>query len=181
MFNQIPQIDLPHQPPGPEPFRTVPISIEHQLQSEWCWAAVAVAINALLPRSPGMTQCTIASQMTGGDCCNDGESDICNQPKDLADVLHLMGFDVQIGDVKSVEELADRIARKCAVAVRVSWPDGSGHFLLVTGVEDVQNLTEIKDILIADPIYGSGVCSYQDLQTDYLKQGGIWSNTYFPE
>ncbi|MFM0125909.1 papain-like cysteine protease family protein [Paraburkholderia sp. RL18-101-BIB-B] len=181
MLLQITQIDLPHQPPASEPFRTVPISVDPQLHSEWCWAAVAAGINAYLRHTTDLTQCGIASLVTGGQCCKNGNGSVCNQPEDLNDVLTLIGFAVEPLETVSVEELADRIDRKCAIAVRVRWPDDSGHFLLLTGVEDAQNPSSIKDILVADPIYGSGVCSYQDLQTDFLKQGGVWSNTYFPE
>ncbi|MEI5996296.1 hypothetical protein H3V53_03460 [Paraburkholderia bengalensis] len=178
MLPQIPQIDLPFQPPSSRPFRKLKISVDPQIQSEWCWAAVAAAINTSFGGPGSLTQCAIASQVTGGECCDNGDSSVCNQPQDLKVVLTFLGFNVECTGAVSVEKLSDQVDKERAIPVRVRWSDGGAHFLLVTGVEDVPNPSTIKDILVSDPIYGSGVCAFEDLQTNFLKNGGVWSNTY---
>jgi hypothetical protein len=56
-------------------------TMQHQLQSEWCWAAVSVSVAHYYDARSPWTRCKMVNAQTGNTtCCENGGSDACNQP-----------------------------------------------------------------------------------------------------
>ena len=57
-------------------------SIQKQLQTQWCWAAVSTSVSLYFNRSSTWTQCTVANKnLKRSDCC--GSPSNCNTPSVL--------------------------------------------------------------------------------------------------
>src|SRR3954451_21309274 len=67
--------------------RSVPLAMERQKRSEWCWAAVSVSVNKLLRPESQHTQCDIAGSVLQQKCCDSPAPRECNQPHTLHPVL----------------------------------------------------------------------------------------------
>src|SRR5579872_199896 len=80
-------------PPKVKNAQAAVFSMQQQLESEWCWAAVAQAIKTFFSPNSAITQCTIAQpvltmeqHITGAtNCCENPTA--CNVPATLQDAL----------------------------------------------------------------------------------------------
>jgi hypothetical protein len=72
--------------------RTLPISVQHQLQSNWCWAACATSTSGFYDPATTWGQCRVVNAELGNaGCCEDGGSGDCNIPWYLDRVLRRTG------------------------------------------------------------------------------------------
>src|SRR5204863_1759343 len=54
-------------------------SMQHQQQTNWCWAAVSTSVALFFNPSSGWTQCAVANgELNRNDCCGAGASGPCN-------------------------------------------------------------------------------------------------------
>ena len=161
--------------PGEDPALAVlDFTMQHQLQSEWCWAATSVSVAHYYDAHSSWTQCQMVNAQTGHTtCCQDGSSSDCNQPGYLDDALTRCGhLSSDTGGTTAINEVLDDLASGNPVCIRIGWSGGGGHFIAATGAED-------PDIMIVDdPIYGHSVLSYNTLANDY-QGSGSWTNWYY--
>src|SRR5262245_35787098 len=68
------------------------LTVEHQQQTNWCWAAVSNSVSRYYDPSSTWSQCTIANAELGhSSCCTNGGSAACNQPWFLDRALTRVG------------------------------------------------------------------------------------------
>jgi hypothetical protein len=116
---------------------TVPVELDGQEQSNWCWAATTQMIAAYFGVS--RTQCTIANKyfgfpLLGIDCCNPSyASTTCNQ----GGWWNLTSFGFTETDSNKAlpfDQLSAEFASSRPVAFAWKYKDGkSGHALVATG------------------------------------------------
>src|SRR5215469_8109149 len=70
---------------------TLAFNMQHQNQTQWCWAAVTASIAGYY-RNGAWTQCRVVNDQLGQTgCCSDGSSSECNQPWYLDKALRRVG------------------------------------------------------------------------------------------
>lgn len=156
----------------------LPLTMEPQAQTNWCWAAVASSVgNFLQDENPAgnLSQCEVAAAVLAGkDCCNDPDS--CNVDKLLEDALNAVGH--MNGQPFSGPTTFDSVKTLTSppysvpIGVRVAI-GADGHFLLIVGFLDDD---ERQWIHTADSCYGPGTYDINEFASSY--QGATWTNTY---
>src|SRR6266567_5937703 len=119
-------------PPGAS--KTLAFVVQHQNQTNWCWAAVTASIAAYY-RNQGWSQCGVVNDRLGQVmCCQDGSSAICNQPwyldQALSRVGHLANY---ISAPLSMQQIQSEIDAGRVIGVRIGWMNGGGHFITIRG------------------------------------------------
>jgi len=142
---------------------------------EWCWAAVSVSIEALYDKNTPWTECKIAQAELGLSCCDSAEQ--CNQVFRLDPPLHLLGRlrGKPISRTLTFEEIKTEIDAGRPVAVRVGWPAGGGHFLVICGYDFTPS--GVQQVLLGDPFYGDSRTAYDLFCTSY-QGSGTWTDTF---
>jgi len=150
--------------------------MQHQQQTNWCWAAVSTSVALYYDPLSNWTQCTVANGELGrSDCCGTGASTSCNVYGYLDSALSRVGhLDHMDGSVAGFQAVDDEIDAGRPVGIRVAWSGGGAHFLAIIGyLEDVQNY-----VAVDDPIYGKSDVSYDTLRTSY-QGSGTWTHSYY--
>jgi hypothetical protein len=147
-------------------------TMQHQEQTEWCWAAVSASVNLYFHPTSGQTQCAVANAAMGqSTCCQDGSTPQCNQPWFLDQVLQIVGdlkaWSAGKAALPTVKREIDRCRPFC---LRIAWNGGGGHFVAVYGYSN-------KRLNIGDPWYGNSVVTY-GLFPDTYQGGGSWTDNY---
>ncbi len=153
----------------------LPFTMQHQTQTNWCWAAVSTSMSHFYNGASTWTQCLTANQQLGQTtCCVTPGSSSCNQGGYLDKAMTTMGnLDAWQGGTVPVTTLNGDVLRSLPVGVRVAWSGGGAHFIGVTGSVNSSGLVHVQD-----PIYGTSDIVYNTLATKY--QGtGSWTHTYF--
>jgi len=154
-------------------------TMQDQSQTLWCWAATTVSVSAYYDPQSDWTQCTMVNaekELT--TCCRDGSSDACNQenvldkPLSRADVLDhkqrgSVGYDV----------IREEIDAGRALALRIRWSGGGGHFVVIEGYQSFGD--EWVAIDDPDPGYTAVDLSFSALTGGMYRQTGSWTHTYF--
>ena len=161
----------------------MPIVMPMQLEPNWCWAAVTVSVNGLFSPGSILSQCDVArpvllaeSQIHPSvDCCTN--RDKCNIPAYLQDGLSWAGnlSHVEHACVDFVGVTTELDAGR-PVGVRIQWPDGGGHFLLIDGYREFSS--GANQVHVADPYYGPSYVLYSSLVNGY-QDDGVWTDTFF--
>ena len=110
--------------PGEDPALAVlDFTMQHQLQSEWCWAATSVSVAHYYDAHSSWTQCQMVNAQTGHTtCCQDGSSSDCNQPGYLDDALTRCGhLSSDTGGTTAINEVLDDLASGNPVCIRIGW------------------------------------------------------------
>src|SRR4051794_20373658 len=109
----------------------MPFVIQTQKQDQWCWAAVSATVDQYFDAQTTSSQCSIAQQVLGNDCC--GAMEPCNQPYFLDEALKKVGRlrEVRPGFL-SFEQAKAEIQKGFPIGVRIGWFGGGGHFLLIS-------------------------------------------------
>src|SRR5262249_3004010 len=125
-------------------------AMQHQLQTQWCWAAVSASVTAL--HQQPMTQCAIVNLTRSlNSCCQSGSSSSCNQPWYLDQALLKTGTLARMtAQYLPWSQLRSEIDAGKPVGVRMGWPNGGGHFLAVSGYD-----AQLGIIAVADPWFGN--------------------------
>jgi hypothetical protein len=159
--------------PAPRCSNPLAFVMQHQQQTQWCWAAVAVSVNLYYHPGSGWTQCKLANTALGqATCCVNGATPACNQPWYLDKALQIVG------------DLASWNAGKAALAavkseingcrpfcLRIGWNGGGGHFVAIYGHSG-------SNINIGDPWYGNSIQNYPSFPGTY-HGGGTWTHDYY--
>jgi hypothetical protein len=165
--------------------------VEHQIEDNWCWAAVAVSIHNFLnppaaPATPLQDQGQLATQVLladgqipAGVRC-DRTPGLCDYPGRLDEALAATGNLRKVFPNNHLDypSLKACINKDLPVAARIVWRGGSAHFIVLDGYTELAN----GDVLISvqDPLYGPSLQYYGDLINDYPPGGG-WQDTFIPK
>ncbi|MFE6776913.1 papain-like cysteine protease family protein [Streptomyces sp. NPDC057702] len=154
---------------------TLPFTMQKQVKSNWCWAAVAASAATFYNGSTPWTQCRVAnSNLNRGDCCGSPAGDPCNVTSVLDRPLTIVNcFDRMVNASVPESDAVTEIVRNHPLCLRVRWSDGSGHFLAIVGYGE-----SVGVVFVDDPIYGSAAILYSVLRTRY-QGSGTWTHSYF--
>jgi Papain-like cysteine protease AvrRpt2 len=167
-------------------------NMQSQDETDWCWAAVAVSINAYLDPpadplgGPTWTQQSLATQVLAQELqwnpavdCSADPNEECDRPAGLNDALSITGNLMQGGyrsncflDFASLQKWMDQ---QLPVGARILWPGGGAHFIALAGYQ-VFASGEQK-VVVQDPLYGPSVQDYSSLRGQYVYHGS-WNDTY---
>ena len=168
--------------------RTVPLAMERQKRSEWCWAAVSVSVNKLFRPNSDHTQCEIAGSVLQQPCCGPEQPRECNQPHTLHPVLgrlHLLAGEpirkpLPFGDIQK------EIDAGRPICVLIKWLDdkgevsGRGHFIAISGYRVTPRGNQF--VSIADPFFGNSEIGYSQFRAEaggYRDGSGVWFASFF--
>jgi hypothetical protein len=159
--------------------------VEHQQQTQWCWAAVSNSVSHFYDAGSTWTQCSIVNAELGqSTCCTNGSSSACNKSwyldKALTRVGCLLTWASGTLSFATVKSLINGGRPPCA---RQGWSGGGGHFMAVACYfEGILGLlarsgSTAKRLRISDPWYGDSVVDYDVFVSGY--QGtGSWTHSY---
>lgn len=150
---------------------------QHQQQTQWCWAATSVSINAYYNPATAWTQCSLVNAEYGrNDCCGAaGSGADCNRPwyPDLA--LRRMGnLNQYLNRSLSLVEVGGEMYKSAPIGVGTYWIGGGGHAVVIKG-RFVSGGVEY--VSIADPWDGDSDVTYDNFKNRY-KNSGTWGTTY---
>jgi len=161
------------------------LAVEHQQQTNWCWAAVSNSVSHFYDAASTWTECSIVDAELGqSTCCTNGSSAACNQSwyldKALTRVGRLQSWASGTLTFASVQSLINNGRPPCA---RQGWSGGGGHFMGITcyfegllGKWSGAGSTA-KRLRITAPWYGDSVVDYTVFVSGY--QGtGSWTHSY---
>jgi hypothetical protein len=163
--------------------------IEQQEQSEWCWAAVAASLAKFFDpcdvcsKRTLFQQCQIATRVLSPlsppppapklDCC--GDPTPCNIPQVLAEVLKAIGmWRTTLDRPLTFDEVQQEIDADRPVCVRIEWPDGGGHAVVIRGYRVLAS--GALQVYVADPLYPSSLVDFDEFTFSYYGDGK-WTET----
>jgi len=154
-------------------------NMQHQQQTEWCWAAVATSLALYYDPGSTWTQCSVANAMLPGrDCCGADASGACNAPMSLTNTLQTtIGHLVRkIPKAATFVEAQGEVDGGRPLGVRTAWggDDNNAHLLMIIGYHPLFDMLGVDD-----PLYGKSDVDYTAFCTDYQNAGGVWNRTYF--
>jgi hypothetical protein len=165
--------------------------VQTQLASNWCWAAVAVSINAFLDppnplAGPAWTQASLANQLLGKKapgCIANPIPGSCNKPERLDVALTITRNMMPDGYLTNQHLTFDCIQNwvnvQLPLGARITWFGGGAHFIALDGCKVMSNgqrMVHVQDPSFS-PASSPGLWDYDALVEDYLEQG-YWSDTY---
>ncbi len=174
-------------PPKPK-LKTAQINIfsmQQQLESEWCWAAVAQAIKTFFSPTAELTQCRIAQPVltveqsiaAATNCCENPAA--CNVPATLQDALNVtQNLNKIVDSSVPFDQVKSELTDGHPIGVRIQWSNGQAHFIAIDGYREFSS--GAQQVLVADPLMPNGSASYiyyEDL-VDFYDQDGAWSATF---
>jgi hypothetical protein len=147
-------------------------TMQHQQQTQWCWAAVTSSVAAYY-QNPGWSQCRVVNDRLGQTaCCVSGASPTCNRPWYLDQALDRVGeLGNYIASPLTLGQLRSEIDAGHPVGVRIGWSNGGGHFVAIGGYSGA----EIVDV--QDPWFGQSSVDYFVFRTNY-QGSGRWTHSY---
>jgi Papain-like cysteine protease AvrRpt2 len=153
-------------------------TMQHQLQTNWCWAAVSTSVSHYYDSSSTWTQCAVANAELGQTtCCANGGSSACNQSWYLDKALARTGNFVSWSGPADFSSVDTEIDAGRPVGVRIGWSGGGGHFVVIAGYDEAL-LARTDYVAIADPWYGSSDVAWDTFKTSY-QGSGTWTHTFY--
>ncbi len=154
----------------------LPLSVPHQEQDNWCWAATSDGVAHYYDASTTWTQCGIANADLGRtDCCGGGAAGACNVYGFLDQALSTVGhFDHMAGGAADFQTVDHEIDARRPMGVRVAWSGGGAHFVAIGGYRE----RPVQYVHVEDPFYGPSDVPYSTLQNGY-QGSGTWTHSYW--
>ena len=151
--------------------------MQHQQQTNWCWAAVATSVALYYDPASTWTQCAVANGELGRtDCCGTGASGPCNVYGYLASSLTRVGhLDHWAAGTATFAQVGTEIDAGRPLGVRTAWSGGGAHFLAIVGYRLIFDM-----LAVDDPWYGKSDVSYSAFSTNY-QGSGTWTHCYYTE
>lgn len=152
--------------------------MQHQIQTNWCWAAVSVSTSLFYNAGSGWTTCLLVNQELGQtDCCYNGGNSRCNKLWYLQRALQRTGnLDYWAVGVIAFFEIQQKINGVRPLAVRIGWNGGGGHFVIIDGYDDTDGRQMLS---VKDPWYGDSYnYSYYSFSNNY-QGSGHWTHSFF--
>jgi hypothetical protein len=152
--------------------------MQHQLHSNWCWAAVATSVALFYDPNSQWTQCGVVNRTKGKrGCCGKGVSRDCNSIGHLQKTLQLVGHgrrpSYHRGKILFSRAWQEIDAGR-PIGVRTQWRGSKiGHVLAIIGYHRGLEL-----LTVADPHYGRSHVHYRVFCRDY-RGSGEWTRSYY--
>jgi hypothetical protein len=168
----------------------LPFSIQTQLESNWCWAAVAVSIyDFFAPGSGTWTQNALATTLLkqqghkSANCEEHPSGHVCNRPEPLDAALKITGNlrdkGAHFNQYLSFECIQNWISAQLPLGARIVWRGGGAHFIAFDGYKVTTSGRKL--VHVGDPASnanaGPGFHDYEHVVEDY-EQAGYWNDTY---
>lgn len=152
-------------------------SMQHQQQTNWCWAAVSTSVALFYDPASSWTQCAVANGELGrNDCCGTGASGPCNVYGFLGSSLTRVGhFDHSTGSSSTFATVRTEINAGRPLGVRTAWSGGGAHFLCIIGYRVFEEM-----LAVDDPWYGKSDVDYATFGSSY-QGSGSWTHSYFTQ
>jgi len=160
-------------------WRRLAFTMQHQQQTQWCWAAVSTSVSLYYDTSSTWTQCTVVNAELGQTtCCQNGSTSACNQPWYLDLALQRTGnLDAVSGGTTSFADVRTQIDAGRLLGARIGWSGGGGHFAVIEGYKPGPG---DQRVAVDDPWYGASDITYNTFASSY--QGtGSWTHSYTTE
>jgi hypothetical protein len=151
-------------------------TMQHQQQTNWCWAAVATSVTLFYSSAGTWTQCSLVNAELGQTtCCTDGSTSQCNQAWYLDLALTRVGnLDHVAGGSIALSGVEQEIDAGRLVGVRIGWSGCGGHFVALEGYQE----GGAGFVYVEDPWYGPSYVGYDTFRSMY-QGSGSWTHTYF--
>ncbi len=147
------------------------VAVPVQARTRWCWAAIAVGLEAYYGRT-ARSQAALAHELLAGDA--GAHAPDLDRELELDRALSAVGcFGHWSPGKPTLARLRFELNLGRPVAARVEWHGGGGHYVLVTGHD-----TRGDDLLIADPRHGLARVSYAGFPRSY-ERGGTWTESFW--
>lgn len=156
--------------------RALKLSVQHQLQTNWCWAACASSASGLFDPATTWGQCAVVNAELGqSTCCQDGSTGSCNIPWYLDRALGRTGnYRSKSTGAVPLSKVRAEIDAGRPVGARIGWRGGGGHFVMLTGYRQAAGVEEVD---VQDPWTGRSSLPIDVFKTNYKSQG-TWTHTY---
>jgi Papain-like cysteine protease AvrRpt2 len=172
--------DVPASPAGEqEPAdgsAVLTFEMQSQKQPKWCWAAVTSSVCAYYAQdgAASPSQCQIATQFLGMECCATPWPDGSDQAFTLEVPLQVLGHlpaPTVVGSV-DMSTIIGEIKGRRPVCCHIDWGDDQGHFVVIVGYDQLHN-----DVIARDPAgtIANGIHPFNGAKTF---PGGTWTETY---
>lgn len=150
-------------------------AMQHQQQTNWCWAAVSTSVALFYDAASTWTQCAVANGELGrSDCCGTGASGPCNVYGFLGSSLTRVGhLDHQSGASATLADVQAEVDAGRPLCVRTAWSGGGAHFLAIIGYRMLDDM-----LAVDDPWYGASDVDYTTFSSSY-QGSGSWTHSYF--
>lgn len=155
------------------------IAVPHQLQTQWCWAAVSLGVASMHNAATAWTQCSIVNaELNQQACCQNGTTANCNKPwylnLALKRVNHLNTYQGGSLPFATVQAEINAGNPPCAL---IKWQaTNRGHFVAIRCWYTSRVIPNDQWLLIDDPWYGQSTIEYSKFVSAY--HGGAWRFWY---
>lgn len=153
----------------------LPFNMEHQVKSNWCWAATSKSVSVFYSFLSPWTQCKIAAAELSLSCCATPFPGACNVPWYLDRALTRTQNYVSLAGPITWDQVLAQLNLGLVVGARIGWNGGGGHFMVIYGATKTGNTNYLY---IDDPIYGKSVLTYNQFLNNY-QGSGKWTTTYY--
>jgi hypothetical protein len=149
--------------------------MQHQQQTNWCWAAVATSVSHFFNPASTWTQCAVANgELNRNDCCGSGASGPCNVYGFLGSSLTRVGHhDHTTSGTATFAQVQAEVDGGRPLCARTAWSGGGAHFLAIIGYRSLGQM-----LAVDDPWYGKSDVSYTTFLTSY-QGSGSWTHSYY--
>ena len=158
---------------------SLPVSVPEQLQSRWCWAAIASAL-ATYYQTMNISQVEIADNLLRDPDAGNGRYSNAALPErnvnfklDVA-LKYVNCFSHWTIGKPIFERVQFEINQGRPLGVRLEWFKGGAHYILVNGYCDRE-----RSIKIEDPLHGRSIQVYDQFPDNYRESGAVWTETFW--
>jgi hypothetical protein len=158
------------------PVAAVPLDVEHQQRTNWCWAAIAVSL-ARHYGTGAFTQDEVAAGVFGimGSNAAHAVDDRANSVALLDDALRFVGCHASWTPGRPVlADIARELAGKRPPCVCLEWSSGDAHYVVVTGC-----VGSSGELTIGDPLHGTSMQLFHAFPATYRSAGAVWRGVYW--
>jgi hypothetical protein len=163
---------------APAASSALPLVMQIQEKSQWCWAAVSSSIKDFYGTG-AMTQCAIAGAELGLACCpTNSAAPGCNTPWYLDRALRRVGhLDRMTFASESFTTVQLEVNGGRPLCARIAWAGSGAHFMGLGGWSIDQSGTQYVDV--HDPFYGFTTATNASFVSSYRTPGDTWTHSYF--
>jgi hypothetical protein len=156
---------------------TPTFKMQSQLQTQWCWTAVATSTAAFYNSGTRHTQCEVVNAVLQLSicCCAQGSNAQCDVPHSLERAFRHVGHWRQtFHGAASWTTLDAEVRSNQPVGAQISLIGGNAHFVAVVGTGTRKD----DKIVVEDPLNGRTTTKHKL----FAKSAhGIWRETYFTQ
>lgn len=147
----------------------VPIVVQSQLLSNWCWAAVTASVREYFAEPNSKAQCEVATEFLVIQCCPPGP-DIFNNPRNREyNIKTALGANSPGQPIKRplvAGEITASVKAGRPVCCVIRWENGRLHFVLLTGF-----VAGSGSVIVRDPLLGKFVGPLATFVSAYEEKG----------